>query len=522
MFCSKCGKKLREGDLFCSNCGNPIFKENDSVTVSKPDIDEKNITFSIGKYSISFTDNQNTEILARSVIENNIDFSYIYFCSYCTFSVDSIEEMYEDAITEFKRILDLNINKAVKFLLNLDIDSYDYTYIKSKISERDLSSYWDSYYEGLNRINSFVEQIEEGKSIREAQKSPWRGGGFGFKGAIKGAAEASVLNFGSNILGGISNAFLNYSEQKELEKLKANILDNKRDYLVHLEEILYVSMDKISQILRDILIEEGYIEKNNWLSYEKTCAKIHNLVSRFNDDEIDYDTAVENLFKTIENNPFQTTSFYSLQSFGNEMKYSIIPLSIYFGLNSIYYKNCLYSKPFKDVHPFLSSLFYEQYSDELLDNLTDGKEISKIIKSDSRIELSIQYYEKIKKNAKKIIENSYAINFWNDDAYQIFKEKSEEDAPESEKLGYQCLTEYFEAGWLGAYPLECVLFMGKDFDAGYDEEFQVLTLDLPEEEPTLENGFSRDEIIDYYTCNGYIDMVKKILKQSIPKPDFVY
>lgn len=48
MFCSKCGKELREGDLFCSNCGNQIFKENDSVTVSKPDIDEKNITISIG------------------------------------------------------------------------------------------------------------------------------------------------------------------------------------------------------------------------------------------------------------------------------------------------------------------------------------------------------------------------------------------------------------------------------------------------------------------------------------------
>lgn len=522
MFCSKCGKKLREGDLFCSNCGNPIFKENDSVTVSKPDIDEKNITFSIGKYSISFTDNQNTEILARSVIENNIDFSYIYFCGYCTFSVDSIEEMYEDAITEFKRILDLNINKAVKFLLNLDIDSYDYTYIKSKISERDLSSYWDSYYEGLNRINSFVEQIEEGKSIREAQKSPWRGGGFGFKGAIKGAAEASVLNFGSNILGGISNAFLNYSEQKELEKLKANILDNKRDYLVHLEKILYDSMDKISEIIRDILIEEGYIEKNNWLSYEKTCAKIHNIVSRFNDDEMDYDTAVENMFKSIENNPFQITSLFSLQSFGNEMKYSTIPLSIYMGYNSIYYKNCLYSKPFKDVHPFLSSLFYEQYSDEMLDNLTDGKEISKIIKSDSRIELSIQYYEKIKKNAKKIIENSYAINLWNDTIYQNSKEKIKEDIPEGEMMYHKCNIELFECGWIGAYPLECVLFMEKDLVEAYDEEFQLLTLSFPDEEPSLENGFSKDEILEYFTTKGYIDLYKKLLKHGIDKPDFVY
>lgn len=522
MFCSKCGKELREGDLFCSNCGNQIFKENDSVTVSKPDIDEKSITFSIGKYSISFTDNQNTEILARSVIENNLDFSYIYFCSYCTYIIDSIEGMYEDAITEFKRILDLNINKAVKFLLNLDIDSYDYTYIKSKISEKDLSSYWDSYYDGLNRINSFVEQIEEGKSIQEAQKSPWRGGGFGFKGAIKGAVEASVLNFGSNILGGISNAFLNYSEQKELEKLKANILDNKRDYLVHLENILYESIDGISQIISDILIKEGYIEKNNWLSYEKTCAKINNSVSRLNDDEIDYDTAVENLFKSIENNPFQITSFYSLQSFGNEMKYSIIPLSIYFGLNSIYYKNCLYSKPFKNVNPFLSSTFYVEYFDDLQDKITDGREISKIIKSDSRIELSLQYYDKIKKAAKKVIENSFAINLYNDTLYQTFKESLKKDLSEYDKLASQYFVDYFEAGFIGAYPLECVLFMGKDLYAGYDEEFQSLTLDLPEEEPTLKNGSSKDAIIDYYVVNGYIDMIKKFMKRSIPKPDFAY
>lgn len=522
MFCSKCGKELREGDLFCSNCGNQIFKENDSVTVSKPDIDEKSITFSIGKYSISFTDNQNTEILARSVIGNNQDFSFYYFCSYCTYIIDSIEGMYEDAITEFKRILDLNINKAVKFLLNLDIDSYDYTYIKSKISERDLSSYWDSYYDGLNRINSFVEQIEEGKSIREAQKSPWRGGGFGFKGAIKGAAEASVLNFGSNILGGISNAFLNYSEQKELEKLKANILDNKRDYLVHLENILLESLDELSEIIGDILIEEGYIEKNNWLSYEKTCAKVNNIVSRFNDDEMDYDTAVENMLKSIENNPFQVTSLLSMQSFGIEMRYSIIPLSIYLGMNSYYYKERLYSSPFKKVSPFLSSRFFAEYFYDLQDKITDGKEISKIIKSDSRIELSLQYYDKAKKDARKVIENSYAINSWNEFLYQYNKERLKEELSEIDKLVCQYYVTYFEAGLIGAYPLECVLFMGKDLYAGYDEEFQTLTLDLPEEEPTLEKGFSKDAIMDYYLVYDYIDVIKKLMKASIPQPDFEY
>jgi|GEM_PF-6040980 len=518
MFCSKCGKELREGDLFCSNCGNQIFKENDS----KPDIDEKNITISIGEYSISFTDNQNTEILARSVIENNSNFSYIYFCSYCNYIIDSIEGMYEDAITEFKRILDLNINKAVKFLLNLDIDSYDYTYIKSKISEKDLSSYWDSYYDGLNRINSFVEQIEEGKSIREAQKSPWRGGGFGFKGAIKGAAEASVLNFGSNILGGISNAFLNYSEQKELEKLKANILDNKKNYLVHLVNILCESIDGISQIISDILIQEGYIEKNNWLSYEKTCAKVNNSVNRFNDDEMDYDTTVTNLFKSIENNPFQITSFVSLQSFGNEIKYSIIPLSIYLGMNSLYYKECLYSEPFKNVDPFLSSTFYAEYFEDLQDKITDGKEISKIIKSDSRIELSLQYYDKIKKDARKVIENSFAINSWNDTIYQDSKDKIKEDIPEGEMMYHKCNIELFECGWIGAYPLECVLFMEKDLVEAYDEEFQLLTLSFPDEEPSLENGFSKNEIIEYFTIKGYIDLYKQLLKLGIDKPDFVY
>lgn len=430
--------------------------------------------------------------------------------------------MYEDAITEFKRILDLNINKAVKFLLNLDIDSYDYTYIKSKISEKDLSSYWDSYYDGLNRINSFVEQIEEGKSIREAQKSPWRGGGFGFKGAIKGAAEASVLNFGSNILGGISNAFLNYSEQKELEKLKANILDNKKNYLVHLVNILCESIDGISQIISDILIQEGYIEKNNWLSYEKTCAKVNNSVNRFNDDEMDYDTTVTNLFKSIENNPFQITSFVSLQSFGNEIKYSIIPLSIYLGMNSLYYKECLYSEPFKNVDPFLSSTFYAEYFEDLQDKITDGKEISKIIKSDSRIELSLQYYDKIKKDARKVIENSFAINSWNDTIYQDSKDKIKEDIPEGEMMYHKCNIELFECGWIGAYPLECVLFMEKDLVEAYDEEFQLLTLSFPDEEPSLENGFSKNEIIEYFTIKGYIDLYKQLLKLGIDKPDFVY
>ena len=237
---------------------------------------------------------------------------------------------------------------------------------------------------------------------------------------------------------------------------------------------------------------------------------------------MDYDTAVENMLKSIENNPFQVTSLLSMQNFGIEMRYSVIPLSIYLGMNSFYYKERLYSSPFKKVSPFLSSRFFAEYFYDLQDKITDGKEISKIIKSDSRIELSLQYYDKIKKDARKVIENSYAINSWNEFLYQYNKERLKEELSEIDKLVCQYYVTYFEAGLIGAYPLECALFMGKDLYAGYDEEFQTLTLDLPEEEPTLEKGFSKDAIMDYYLVYDYIDVIKTLMKASIPQPDFEY
>lgn len=42
MFCSKCGRELRDDEVFCSACGNKIIRENECNVTGKTDFKSEN------------------------------------------------------------------------------------------------------------------------------------------------------------------------------------------------------------------------------------------------------------------------------------------------------------------------------------------------------------------------------------------------------------------------------------------------------------------------------------------------
>lgn len=192
MFCTKCGNKVDDNDLFCSKCGNKIKSVNLEQKNIKNDKEEWKLKFEFG---VSFNQNQCKELLIRSIFEHNASKSYYDFRAYCIYEINDFDEIYNEATQKFDYLLKSNIDIAVNALIELGVDYVDnntiYSYIKDEI-EKDEKL--DLFYKPLNDLDALITKLSDEKKLRESYRSPWRGGGFGFKGAIKGAMKASVLN----------------------------------------------------------------------------------------------------------------------------------------------------------------------------------------------------------------------------------------------------------------------------------------------------------------------------------------
>lgn len=91
----------------------------------------------------------------------------------------------------------------------------------------DATMFYDEYRKLEEKYLEIVASEEELKEYRRMVNSspgPWRGGGFGVSGAMKGAMTAGALNIGSNMIRSISGAISDSFERSALRKKKIQLL----------------------------------------------------------------------------------------------------------------------------------------------------------------------------------------------------------------------------------------------------------------------------------------------------------
>ena len=96
-------------------------------------------------------------------------------------------------------------------------------------------------------VIDFQNNLSYQKQVQRASRSHWAGGGFGFKGAIKGAMMAGMMNAGTGIFRGIGDSFADARDARRVQALKDSVVDGAmplanfnyivKTYVYHLYEI---------------------------------------------------------------------------------------------------------------------------------------------------------------------------------------------------------------------------------------------------------------------------------------------
>lgn len=193
------------------------------------------VQFHLGENSISFSDDFDKLNALRGVIADGMS----EFSIYDTMAQLISKHGRMPDVDEFASVFPLMINKLlyevivpeiVDFLVENEI--YDCS------EELFVRKYQENYFDFAkqpqfqNFISHYTDLTSEymekrtQKAYDRANRSRWMGGGFGIKGAIKGAAQAAVLNVATGAVRGIGDGISDFASTAAYKSKKNSLLSD--------------------------------------------------------------------------------------------------------------------------------------------------------------------------------------------------------------------------------------------------------------------------------------------------------
>lgn len=234
MFCVNCGTQLPEEAKFCFKCGADMGqfstggrKENsDSVSRLKDIQDNQRkstITLRIGKWKLEYPESIRIYIESHSffvdlALSESQKFSKYYNNAGICCLEDVLDKGFSIFATQVQAILDIAFNRLLKY----GIDTFTpIMYFEIILKYYDPTEVFQPYQKAADAILKFANEVADRRDAERMMRGKWVGGGFGIKGAIKGAIKASALNTGTNMLRGIGDTITNASDRAKLNKIRA-------------------------------------------------------------------------------------------------------------------------------------------------------------------------------------------------------------------------------------------------------------------------------------------------------------
>ena len=223
-----------------------------------------------------------------------------------------------------KKFYNINENRFIEEYCKNTLDIWDSAFIK--------------IYTIYMNIDLNEKQKKEYRELRKNSRGRWQGGGFGIKGAVKGATQAGAMNIASglghsafNTIGNIGSSIKSNSQKNKVFNNKST-LDDLSDAIYH--AIFDMHYSYISFLKNNLHLDIEYIKRDDIDEADIIFSNIQNR-------SLDIDEKTKLLKRIIELNPYSESVYkYIIDNFGDE-KNEIIKICNYFGLNLYSYKESL-------------------------------------------------------------------------------------------------------------------------------------------------------------------------------------
>lgn len=304
--CPDCLKQISDRVEACPFCGCParffssLTENKDSSISTSPIIEntevstlvtkesnhvevEEYITFSFGTSQIKYP--KSTEKIAK-LYGKYVTYSNLYYAKYYDLyaSAGSMYSVLNDLTQMVIEDIKLIVEEACKDLYSLGIRITSSNFIEKY--EIDFQDEIDSLYEQYDGIQQEGKKISYQREVEKANRGHWQGGGFGMKGAIKGAVDAAVLNAGSGLIHSIGDGITKSSDTRYLNNKMNDIYKsqkNRKDYAKNVYNCIDYILDGIKEEMSDANIIDidifgsyDEIESNyeTTIKYEKSKEKL--------------------------------------------------------------------------------------------------------------------------------------------------------------------------------------------------------------------------------------------------------
>ncbi len=235
--CPDCGKMVSDRAKACPECGCPseffeVENQSESVQIEEVTVEgsqqavtesaEIEYLDSFNILGVEFSYPLNAEQYISSVRSHNSEaiiserkFEKMYI------DVKEMDKVWDEVIPAAQYVIDRVVKENVGILYNADIYLSEEEFVrKYKI---DIFLHIDGISDEYDRIIAAANNLRDARKYERANRSHWQGGGFGVKGAIKGAITAGAMNAVTNAGRAIGDSVVNSSDNMEIYKAKQAI-----------------------------------------------------------------------------------------------------------------------------------------------------------------------------------------------------------------------------------------------------------------------------------------------------------
>ena len=228
--------------------------------------------------------------------------------------ISNIEKAMDALISLYSETADKLVKYACKTLFEYGI--YDVS------TDVFTEKYYDDYFnieseiepvcKELYEIARYADELQGNLEKLQSSRGYWEGGGFGLKGAIKGAVTAGALNMASGAVHGIGDFFRSISNDSKVQKRKEQLYNDDETHQL-LCDAIYTSCYGIFGGLYEELIVHGVLTDVSFKT--KEAMAMFDNAQQFIDDETE-----RNIFfvKCICMDPYES-DFY-MPFFGKKDK----------------------------------------------------------------------------------------------------------------------------------------------------------------------------------------------------------
>lgn len=247
--CPDCLKQVSDRVESCPFCGCPSkfflsgTSDNDtinsSVSMAEKSIPSETIveekcvnskedfiSFSFGKFTVRYP--KNTENIAK-IYGKYVSYSHKYYQKYYELyaSAGSMHSVLTDLVDKVKSDIRTIADEACQDLYQFGIRITSTDFINEY--EIDCQREIETLYEQYDSIQEEKKDIEYQREVQKASRGRWQGGGFGMKGAIKGAVNAAVLNAGSGLIHSIGDGISKSGDNRYISNKLNGIYKSKKN-----------------------------------------------------------------------------------------------------------------------------------------------------------------------------------------------------------------------------------------------------------------------------------------------------